>query len=157
MNWDALGAIGELVGAVTGVATLVFLVVQIRKNTKVMDESNRLERAAAMDRHTDSIGRWRSLFVENRDLAKLWIAASNNEKPDNIDQLRLDNLWIDFFNIQRSNYLRARIVGDLGLMRQTALSIAADVSGSNVQCEQWEVGRQWHALASSDFVDAVDI
>ena len=33
MNWDALGAIGELVGAIAVVLTLLYLVVQIKQNT----------------------------------------------------------------------------------------------------------------------------
>jgi hypothetical protein len=34
MNWEAIGAIGEAVGAVAVVASLVYLAVQIRQNTK---------------------------------------------------------------------------------------------------------------------------
>ena len=35
MNWEALGAIGEIVGAVAVVVTLGYLAVQIRKNTRL--------------------------------------------------------------------------------------------------------------------------
>jgi hypothetical protein len=34
MNWEALGAIGEIVGAVAVIATLGYLAVQIRQNTQ---------------------------------------------------------------------------------------------------------------------------
>lgn len=34
MNWDALGAIGELIGAVAVVSTLIYLAIQIRQNTR---------------------------------------------------------------------------------------------------------------------------
>ena len=33
MNWDAIGAIGEVLGAVVVLVTLVILVVQLRQNT----------------------------------------------------------------------------------------------------------------------------
>lgn len=33
MNWEAIGAIGEIVGALAVVVTLVYLVIQIRQNT----------------------------------------------------------------------------------------------------------------------------
>ncbi len=36
MNWDAIGAIGELVGAVGVIATLGYLAVQIRQNTNAV-------------------------------------------------------------------------------------------------------------------------
>lgn len=35
MNWDAIGAIGEIVGAIAVVATLVYLARQIQQNTRV--------------------------------------------------------------------------------------------------------------------------
>jgi hypothetical protein len=36
MNWEALGAIGEIVGTVAVVVTLGYLAVQIRQNTRTM-------------------------------------------------------------------------------------------------------------------------
>ena len=46
MNWQAIGAIGELLGGVVVVASLVFLAIQIRRNTQalqlgVAEETNR--------------------------------------------------------------------------------------------------------------------
>ncbi|XOV87352.1 MAG: hypothetical protein ACFHX7_20750 [Pseudomonadota bacterium] len=34
MNWEAVGAIGEIVGAVAVVVTLIYLIVQIKQNTR---------------------------------------------------------------------------------------------------------------------------
>ena len=39
MNWEAIGAIGEIVGAVAVVATLAYLAVQLRHNTKNVQSS----------------------------------------------------------------------------------------------------------------------
>jgi len=39
VNWDAVGAIGEVVGAAAVVVTLLFLITQLRQNTKSLDES----------------------------------------------------------------------------------------------------------------------
>ncbi len=36
MNWDAIGAVGEVVGAVGVILTLGYLAVQIRQNTAMM-------------------------------------------------------------------------------------------------------------------------
>ena len=33
MHWDAIGAIGEIVGAIAVVATLAYLAIQMRQNT----------------------------------------------------------------------------------------------------------------------------
>ena len=37
MNWEAIGAIGEVVGALVVSATLAFLVVQVRQNSKAIN------------------------------------------------------------------------------------------------------------------------
>ena len=34
MNWDAIGAIGEIAGAVAVVITLIYVALQLRENTK---------------------------------------------------------------------------------------------------------------------------
>ena len=41
MNWDAIGAIGEVVGAFAVVATLFYLTSQIRQNTNAMKAESR--------------------------------------------------------------------------------------------------------------------
>ena len=40
MNWDAIGAIGEVGGAVAVVVTLIYLAVQLRQNTRAIRSAN---------------------------------------------------------------------------------------------------------------------
>lgn len=40
MNWDAMGAIGEVVAALGVIFTLAYLAIQIRQNTKSTDKQN---------------------------------------------------------------------------------------------------------------------
>ena len=35
MNWTAIGAIGELVGGIAVIGTLIYLATQVRQNTKI--------------------------------------------------------------------------------------------------------------------------
>ena len=65
MDWEAIGAIGEVLGALAVVATLGYLAVQIRQNTKavriqtyqaIMDSSNRLGDSLA-EQNVDEIYR----------------------------------------------------------------------------------------------------
>jgi len=39
MNWEAIGAVGELIGAVTVVITLLYLAIQIRQNSQAVKNS----------------------------------------------------------------------------------------------------------------------
>ena len=59
-----LGAIGELVGAIAVVATLVYLAVQIRQNTHAMEESKRLALAQTYQMRADAL---QSMLVHAAD------------------------------------------------------------------------------------------
>jgi hypothetical protein len=48
MNWDAIGAVGEIVGALAVFLTLVYLAGQINQNTKAV-------RATALDSSVSSV------------------------------------------------------------------------------------------------------
>ncbi|MDG2250335.1 MAG: hypothetical protein P8N11_05780 [Gammaproteobacteria bacterium] len=56
MNWDAIGAMGEVVGALAVVTALLILLIQVRHNNKSMIEANALQKAAAISKHAESIG-----------------------------------------------------------------------------------------------------
>ena len=53
MNWDALGAIGELVGALAVVLTLGYLATQVRQNTRGMKVAAKLEIDKQFTAYTD--------------------------------------------------------------------------------------------------------
>ena len=52
MNWDAIGATGEVLGAIAVVATLIYLAIQIRENT----------RASKSEAFRDSVALWNDVF-----------------------------------------------------------------------------------------------
>ena len=45
MNWEAIGAIGEIVGALAVGLTLAFLAIQVRHAKEAAADTNRLERS----------------------------------------------------------------------------------------------------------------
>jgi len=55
MTLMELGALGELVGAIAVVFTLVYLAIQIRQNTQAMDESRRLALAQTYQMRADAL------------------------------------------------------------------------------------------------------
>ena len=48
MNWEAIGAIGEIVGAAAVIITLIYLASQVRTARKATLDQNRLTRSAAI-------------------------------------------------------------------------------------------------------------
>ena len=50
MNWEAIGAVGEVAGAIGVIVTLAFLATQIRQNTTVAKATTRRTLADGMQR-----------------------------------------------------------------------------------------------------------
>ena len=158
-----LGSLGEFVGAIAVVLTLVYLAIQVRHgsalleaNNAAMGESARLARAAAMDRYSDSVSRWRGRLIESEEVALLWQKALRGYKMDDLSQLRLENLLIDWHNTYRANFWRAQTVGDAGLVRQAVMSVVTPLMTSAVLRDQWDRGRPFNELGAPDFVNAVE-
>jgi len=156
LNWDAVGAIGEIIGAMAVVITLVVLIFQIRQGTKATIESNQLEKALAVDRHSVSVARWRGRITENADLSELWLRVRNDDLLTEVELLRVNNLWIEFTNTQRSNFVRAEVVGEHGLAEQAVMAVAVEARVSHTFTELWSSVRPWLTLSNPKFLAEVD-
>ncbi len=55
MNWDALGAVAELLGAIAVFLTLAYLTVQVRQNSKALELQNEFSAAQIMQARTDTV------------------------------------------------------------------------------------------------------
>ncbi len=82
MNWDAIGAIGEVVGAIAVVATLVYLAVQLRQNTRSVQLA---AETGLSEKHAD----WAAHVVNNPDLGRIWDMAATEPETLTDDEKRL--------------------------------------------------------------------
>ncbi len=64
MNWDAIGAIGEISGAIAVVATLLYLSKQIRQNSRSVEIS-------ALRDTTAQWNHWSEMLATSADLADI--------------------------------------------------------------------------------------
>lgn len=76
MNWDAIGAIGEVIGALAVFLTLGYLAVQIRQNTKAV-------RASALDSSVNAVNAVRVAMFESAEVAAIY--GKGLENPDELD------------------------------------------------------------------------
>ena len=95
MNWDALGAIGDVVGAVAVIATLGYLAVQIRQNTRSMKVfSNQLTDSSAAT--------FNSLISQDKSTARLFRLGSqdlaNLDEDERVQFHFLMYQWFDFIH-----------------------------------------------------------
>ncbi len=72
MNWDAIGAVGEIVGAAAVVVTLIYVAVQIRLARSVATDSNRLNRANGVRDATLELVSNDSLFYSTPAIRHSW-------------------------------------------------------------------------------------
>jgi len=97
MNWDAIGAVGEIVGALAVVATLAYLALQVRASTR---ESEANAYAVTAD-HTATI---RGQFMEHADVWARGNAGAELSPSERIvfDELVLSRADHHFFAFGRS-------------------------------------------------------
>jgi hypothetical protein len=76
---DELGSVGEIVGAIATVATLLYLSLQIRANTLATKRQS-------LDDTIERVVQWQARLVESPDLARAWIDGTKSFR-----ELSLDN------------------------------------------------------------------
>ena len=64
MNWEAISAIGQIVGAIAVVISLIYFATEVRSNA-------RATRQATMRSTLDSLNRFAQQIIGNADLAEL--------------------------------------------------------------------------------------
>ena len=80
MNWEAAGAIGEMVGAMAVFFTLAYLAIQIRQNTRAV-------RASALDSSINAISAVREKLIESEEASSIFRRGS--EDPKSLDDTEL--------------------------------------------------------------------
>lgn len=89
MNWEAIGAIGEVLGAVAVVVTLIYLAKQMKINTTAIGQ---------MATHSTLMGRADSqrFLASDPEISRLW--WTGHYSPDDLSEEE----WRRFFFIQAS-------------------------------------------------------
>jgi hypothetical protein len=107
MNWEAIGAISEVVGALGVIATLAYLAVQIKQNSEHLAESAKFAEAGLIETNANSVIEIRKMMLMNPDLLDLQIRGSQSfASLDLAERVKFD-MWIRIvFQQSQSMYLR---------------------------------------------------
>lgn len=123
MNWDAIGAIGEVVGAAAVIVTLVYLAIQIRQNTRMMENHFRGTDLTAFNAIDESFSRFRAMIASDEDVAELWKATK--EGYDALEGTRRERAnalaWEWFVIFQNMHHRITAILGRDGSGMDAAL------------------------------------
>jgi len=85
MNWDAVGAISEIVGVVAIIASLIYVAIQIRQNTDIA-------RATIVHETSVSFSRFHELLSADAELAGVYIRGVKGEELTEIETRRFISL-----------------------------------------------------------------
>jgi len=91
MNWDAIGAIGEVIGAVAVVVTLLYVARQIH-------QANAQTQARARYSFIDAYGRMNSSITESKEVASIFRRGLNGEEFDEDEHIQFFALLGQFLN-----------------------------------------------------------
>ena len=149
MNWEAIGAVAELLGAIGVIVSLIYLASQVRRNTHLQKITNLRDIAtelATTARCTASNPELASLVLRGlADLASL----------DSVERYRLDSYLYAFF----ANYERALIDardGDYPEEQLTPLRVSVvEYLGTHGGRTWWEQRRAWFTLFGQQSIESI--
>jgi hypothetical protein len=98
MNWDAIGAVAELLAAFGVIASLIYLAVQIRQNTESV-------RMASHHGVTDQVQRSNLAFVQDAEIAELLARGlPDTSSLSDVDRIRFEGILLAIFRTYEELY-----------------------------------------------------
>lgn len=107
MNWDAIGAIGEIVGAFAVVLSLVYLAVQVRQNTTAL-------RGATAAEAVGAIREWNGRLIDDPVVSELFTkGVEDPTQLSDAERRRFVPIAFNFFKtVEHLHYQYARGILD---------------------------------------------
>lgn len=148
MNLEAVGHIGEAVGAAAVVVSLVYLMIQLRQNTRSIRSATYqsvVETAAACNR----------TIAGDKSLARIMrLAASDASQLDEDERMQFTFLCIQFFDIFENLYLQhlhGTLDDDYWTSRRGSFSGLLASPGFS---DRWKSARHSYSSRFREFVEA---
>ena len=109
MTIQDLGALGDMIGGVAVVASLIYLAIQIRQNTQQISRNVEVTRFSAFERNIESASRMRELLILHPDLVELYLRGMKDfESLDGGDRFRFDMLMRNVLISFQGAFLRQK-------------------------------------------------
>lgn len=102
MSWEAIGALGEVLGGLAVLVTFVFLSFQIRSNTLAT-------RAQISHSGIDATNRWRSSIYQDAELHEIWRRGSIGEELNKQEKARFETVMTSLWFIAVDTHRQAEM------------------------------------------------
>ncbi|MEN8160673.1 MAG: hypothetical protein ABFS41_11440 [Myxococcota bacterium] len=122
MTLQDLGAIGELVGGVAVVFSLVYVAYQIRQNSRLIEQNSRQLEASMYFATNEAFNRWWLLLAQDEGTASLWRRGLQGELANGDERSRFEALMASLLTTFENNFVQQR----LGAVHRDTLTISRD-------------------------------
>ena len=149
MNWDAIGVVAEVVGAVAVVVTLAYLAIETRL-------SREASQAGLTYSSVELYSRWRNSLLQNSDVAKAVAKANRGEEIDDEERFQIAALMDEIFIASCASYesvVRATALHERALEVEYLLAFLNDNPGL---VSEWNRFRPLAEFVSAEFAKALD-
>jgi hypothetical protein len=96
MNWEAIGAVGEAVGAIAVIAKLAYLAAQVRQATNSVQGAAELE---ASKQFTD----WHARITSSLELRTVWDKSAADENLSDVERVQYVWLIAELFSCSKGS------------------------------------------------------
>jgi hypothetical protein len=120
INWDAAGAIGEMLGAAAVFVSLIYLAIQTRQNTRAL-------RSAAFQQVRDSFANVSMVMAQDPQLALLLGKAASGEQLSDTERAQCNYMYTTLVRKGESAYFQS---SDGTLQRESWLAIRNTLVGA---------------------------
>ena len=150
MNWDALGAIAEIVASIGVIASLAYLAVQIRNQTIESSLASGNELANQLNQAFSSL-------TDNRDFASLFYKALTDfESLDPTDRVQFSSYMVRVYKIFEAMYFRKLRGGlDDAIWTGVEEAIRDGLQYPGIQ-SWWATRAHWFNDEYREYVSALD-
>lgn len=147
MNWEAIGAVGEILGAVGVIITLAYLATQIRQNTLSSKVDSKLKAAGMNSEFLD-------LLILHPDLQEIWSKGRRGDHLETQDYIRFSNMCLKSFNFFSAGHFQYRLGAlEHGEWGEIYPIILFNLRGPGIQRWWNETGRHFFSPQIIEFID----
>ena len=149
MNWEAIGAIGEIMAAAGVIGSLVFVGWQMLQNTNALH-------TATSHSHMEIYTSLSMSIAENRELATLWSSGlADFSSLDDVDRVRFIALASSAFRYYETSYVqhsKGNLDDELWNNIEKQLR---DMTATPGVVSWWELRRHWYSVRFSSLVESL--
>ena len=149
MNWDAVGAIGEVVGGVAVLATLVYLALQTRQ-VRIAAEANGTLQAI------EWYGRWRAIHLENSDIAAVLAKANSGQSLNDQESIQFNVLFEELIWVVAVSYANSSRGGSIHDPSSEVDYLVDRLQSNRGAVDEWHRRKELVAGTSRELVALVD-